>query len=190
MKGGKMDDIEIVDLFWKRDEKSIEETKNKYNSYLYVIANNILKNKQDTDECLNDSYLRTWNSIPPHKPSKFKAFISKITRQRAINIFRAKNSEKRKVINPLPSDELTDIISENSGVWEELEYKRLIKSINDFLFIETPLNRHIFICRYFFLDSIKDISRFYGLSESGVKNRLFQIRTRLKQYLEKEDFDL
>ena len=118
-----MEDHNIVDLYWFRDENAISETDKKYGSYCSTIANNILYNLEDSKECVNDTYLKTWNSIPPTRPKILKAFLGKITRNLALNIYKSKNCQKRKGEVPLVLDELKECIPSQNDIDTEMEEK-------------------------------------------------------------------
>lgn len=187
-----MTDNEIVSLFFKRDEKAISETENKYYAYLMKIAYNILSDWEDSREAVNDTGLRAWNIIPPNKPNKLSAFLAKLTRDISIDKYRKIHSLRR-VNNEyaLALDELSDVISDKNPTPEDaVEGKFLREIINDFVNSLNEEQRNIFVCRYFFFDSIKDISLYYSISESKVKTVLFRLREKLKETLLKEGYSL
>lgn len=186
-----MDDKNIIDLYFKRDEKAIKETKNKYENYLYTIAYQILFDREDSEECLNDTYLSAWNSMPPERPRILKLFLGGINRNHAIDIYRKKSSQKRGgSIYKISLEELGQVASTEGNPVDEVEFKALVKALNDFLNSKDELNRDIFICRYYFFDPIKNISRFFNLKENAVKARLYRMREELKEFLIKEGFEL
>ncbi len=131
-----MNDNEIIELYNKRSETAIEETKSKYNSYLMAIADNILHNNEDSEECINDTYLKTWNAIPPTVPNCLKAFLGKITRNLALNKLRDNTREKR-IANKgyVQLDELDNLLSAEYDIESELQQKQLLKIIDSFLLI-------------------------------------------------------
>lgn len=184
-----MEDQEIVELFWNRDENAIDETAKKYGNFCYSIAYKILSNHEDSEESVNDTYVDAWNSIPPHKPSVFSAFLGKITRRIAIDKWRINRAEKRGGGEPsLVWDELGECITSENDIETELEKKRLAQTINSFLEILSPVERKVFVCRYFYMDSIEAISKKFIFSEGKVKSMLFRIREKLRDYLMKEGF--
>lgn len=185
-----MDDTQIVSLYWSRDERAISETALKYGAYCQQIALNILKNMQDAEECVNDTYLRAWNSIPPQRPTKLGAFLGKITRHLALDKFKARNAAKRQGNDfGVSLDELSECLS--SGDFEaEMDARAIGEAINNFLKRELPTARKIFVCRYFYGDSIEDICQRFSMTESKVKSSLFRSRNRLRVYLEKEGIGL
>lgn len=185
-----MDDSKIIELYFSRDETAINETSKKYEQYLFRIAFNILKDSFDCDESLNDTYLKTWNSIPPQTPSVFSAFLAKITRSCSIDIYRRKNRVKRQPDEySLSIDELSDCISGNSAD-DELNYMLLGKSISSFLRNQKEHERTIFVMRYFFSESIQDISCKMQISYEKTKLTLFRTRKKLKEHLLKEGFEV
>lgn len=184
-----MRDDEIVTLYWKRDERAIKETKNEYGRYLFKIANNILADLEDSRESVNDTYLAAWNSIPPQRPSVLSTYLGKLTRRISIDLFRKKNREKRRASEyALSLNELEECIPGGSMPEDEVEVKLLAKSINDFLRMQPEEARTLFVGRYYFLDSLKDVARYCGMSESKAKSILFRTRCSLKTHLEQEGF--
>jgi RNA polymerase sigma-70 factor (ECF subfamily) len=186
-----LEDLKIIELFFERKECAIAETERKYGRYLSKIAYNILFDTEDSEECVNDSYMKTWNIIPPQKPKVLRTFLGKITRRLAIDIFRKKHAEKRGNSEfALSLSELDECIPENFSAESAFVQKELSESINRFLSSLSKENRDIFICRYFYSDSIKEIASFFGTSESKIKSSLFRSRKALKDQLEKEGFYL
>lgn len=186
-----MDDQMIVDLFWRRSSDAIAETAKKYGSYCYRIAYHILANTEDSEECVNDTYLKVWDSIPPARPNRFSAFIGKITRNLAINRYAYLTAEKRGGSQiPLALEELSGCIPDHRTPALVLEEKELGKMINQFLGGLTPEARRIFLQRYWNLMSVKDIAQLYGITESKAKMSLMRTRSKLKCYLEKEGVEV
>lgn len=184
-----MQDEKIVELYWLRHENAIRETEHKYGQYLIKIAHNILNNIEDSRESVNDTYLRAWNSMPPNKPAVLKTYLGKITRQISIDIFRSKNRQKRSNSQyALSLYELEECIPDNMCTEQEIELRLLGKTINEFLYTLPEQTRHIFVCRYYFCDSVKSISSYYALTESKVKSILYRTRQALKNHLEREGF--
>ena len=186
-----MEDQRIVELYWGRDESAIKETERKYGRYLSKIAYNILSNTQDSEESVNDTYLHAWNSMPPHKPGVLSSYLAKITRRVSIDIFRRKNREKRKGSEYAVSlSELEDCLSSGGGPEEAIEVQELGAAINSFLRGQSEAVRNTFIGRYYFLDPIKEVAQYCGLSESAAKSMLHRTRGKLRDYLREEGFDL
>ena len=181
-----MEDSRIVELYWQRDESAISETQQKYGNYLTKIAYNILADVEDSRESVNDTYLKAWYSIPPQKPCVLSTFLGRITRQISIDIYRKKNAKKRQGSEyALALDELYDF-ADDATPEKEVEAQLLAKSIGEYLLTLSDDARNIFVCRYYFLDSVRDIAEHFGAGESKIKSSLHRTRIGLKQYLEKE----
>ncbi|MBQ9162147.1 MAG: sigma-70 family RNA polymerase sigma factor [Clostridia bacterium] len=183
-------DEEIVALFWKRNEKAIEETDKKYGRYLYAIAYNIVHDSLDSEECLNDTYHGTWNKIPPTRPRVLGAFLSRIMRNIAVDKFRSNTAQKR-----IPSeyivalDELDECIAtEDESVEKDYDIRQISRILNDFLHKLSARREYIFVCRYYYSDKISDIAESLGLKESTVSRELSLMRRELKDALEKEGY--
>lgn len=183
-------DEEIVALYWKRDERAIEETDIKYRRFLYTIAQNILKDRLDSEECLNDTYLGAWNRIPPAKPDPFQAFIAKIMRNIAIDKYRKKTADKRIQSElSLSLVELDDSISISPSAEETFLIKELARILNNFVLSLEDRKEFIFVCRYYFADKIDTIAAMLKTSPRTIYRELSEIRESLKQLLEQEGFD-
>lgn len=178
-----MEDNKIIELYWNRDENAIYETNNKYGKYCYTIANNILQSEEDSKECVNDTYLKVWNTIPPARPNIFKLFIAKITRNLAINKYEKNKAKKRNTNMDLALEELKECLPDNSLVEEESNYQDLIENLNNFLKEQSLEKRKIFLERYWNLFSIHEISEKNHLNEINVKVILHRLRKKLKEYL-------
>lgn len=186
-----MDDRHIVDLFWKRSETAIAEASNKYGRYCHHIAYNILHNHQDCEECVNDTYLRAWNSIPPKQPSRLSTFLGKIVRNLSLDRYDKYTAEKRGFGQvPLALDELEECIPAPSHTEQAIDELALVGLLNRFLAGVKPEPRCIFVQRYWYLDPIKDIAADFGISESKVKTTLLRLRRKLKQFLQEEGVEL
>lgn len=184
-----MEDPDIISLFFDRNETAIAMTKQKYESYLRTIAYNILHNNEDCEESLNDTYLAAWNTIPPQKPEVLSAYLAKLARRISIDIFRRNNRVKRRASQFAVSlSELDDCIAVSDKTVEEFDTELLAQAINDFLKNLSPEKRDIFICRYFYSDSIRKIAFTFNISEAKTKSILYRIRIELKGCLEKEGF--
>lgn len=184
-----MEDKVIVDLYWQRDETAIDHTANKYGNYLAKIAYNILYDREDSSESVNDTYLAAWNSIPPHRPNILSTYLGKLTRRISIDRFRAKTSQKRCAGEyALSLDELRNTLSAGNTTEDTVEAALLAESMEKFLRELSPETRHVFLGRYYFLDSVKEIAAYCRISESKVKVLLHRTRQRLRDHLEKEGF--
>ena len=182
-----MEDSKIVEMYLQRDENAIKETKTKYEKYCSYIANNILNSSLDTEECVNDAYLATWNSIPPSKPNSLRAFIGKITRNIAINRYNANRAKKRNDGIELVLDELNEVVGDSESDGRNLTDELTLKyALNAFVGSLKQETREIFVRRYWYLSSIKEISIDYGISESKVKVTLLRTREKLREFLGKE----
>ena len=186
-----MDDSAIVELFWKRDEQAIAATTEKYNVYCLSIAMNILGNIEDAEECVNDAYLNTWNSIPTNRPKMLSTYLGKIVRNLSFNCYKKNRAKKRG--NGQVSvilDELSEVIADSGSPEEEWNRKILLESMNSFL-KEIPVEkRKIFVCRYWYSDSVRDIAKRYGMTENNVSVTLKRIRKKLHDYLVERGVDL
>ena len=186
-----MKDQEIINLYWNRQEIAITETAHKYGAYCHSISYNILHNEEDAEECVNDTYLGAWNAMPPHRPSRLAVFLGKITRNLSLNRFRAYTAKKRGMgQTELALGELEECIPGTFSVEADMEAAFLVQAINGFLHKQTKLKRNIFVRRYWYLSSIKEIAADYAMSESKVASLLFRMRNELKLHLEREGVNL
>ena len=189
-KGGvRVDDERIVALYWSRSETAITETASKYGDYLNNISYNILFNREDAQECVNDTYRNAWNSMPPHRPSILSTFLGKITRRISIDRWRKRNAEKRGGGElALALEELEDCVSGSGSVEGEMERRELVKLFHDFLNTLPATERRVFLCRYWYMDSIQTIALQFGFSQSKVTSMLHRTRAKLRVVLEKEGY--
>ena len=184
-----MEDKEIVELFWKRTDTAISAVDKKYHSYCQHIAYHILGNKEDAEECVNDTWLKVWRAIPPQKPNHLSAFLGKIVRNTALNCLRDKNRKCRGSGQlDLVLEELEECTAHVQPVEQEILEQELSKAINHFLSTLPELERNIFVCRYWYLDSISEIASCTKFGEGKIKSMLFRIRKKLKRYLEQEGY--
>lgn len=182
-----MEDKQIIELYWNRFESAIEETSRKYGRFCFSIANNILRNKEDSEECVNDSYLRVWNAVPPERPKSLKAFLGKITRNLALHMWEKRQTKKRGAdAVTVALEELLECIPSMSNVEQLTEQIVLVEVLNQFLGVLEQEKRCIFMARYFYFYSIKEIASLYNISESKVKMTLLRSREILRKMLEKE----
>jgi RNA polymerase sigma-70 factor (ECF subfamily) len=182
-----VEDEMILDLYWARSESAISETAKKFGRYCYSIAVNILQNNEDAEECVNDAYLKAWNAVPPKRPSNFRLFLGKITRNLSLNKCKEGRAKKRggHEIDLLFS-ELEECIPSGSNVEQEYETKLAVDAINACLLTMDRENRMVFVRRYWYADSVKAIAKQFQMSESKVMSMLFRTRKTLKTFLEKE----
>lgn len=182
-----MTDDEIIESYWRREERAIRESDAKYGRYLFSIADHILYSREDSEECVNDTWLRAWRAIPPARPAKLKLYFAKITRNLALSRYAARNAGKRGGGEvALILDELSEVLREPDEVESEYMAKELAKAVN--LFVHTLSERecNIFVRRYFYSEEIPEIAERYGISARNVTVTLSRTRGKLRQYLEKE----
>ena len=179
-----MDDAKIVQLYWDRDERAIPAAADKYGNYCTSIAKNILGNHEDAEECVNDTYMNAWSSMPPHRPRILSVFLGKIVRNLSFNRYKHNTADKRGG-GELPAvlDELADLVSGTDDIEQEIEYKELVKSIDAFLDTLSPEKRSIFISRYWYTDSVSEIAKRHGMNEGAVSMTLNRLRRQLHNYL-------
>ena len=182
-----MEDVRIIELFWRRDETALTEAKTKYGRYCLSIATSILHDTQDAKECVNDTWLAAWNAIPPHEPISLSAFLGKITRRLALKKYRDKTRDKRGGTNvDVSLEELNELALPDLSIDAGLTDEELARIMRDFL-DELPVEeRRVFLRRYFFFDSIGDISERFGFSKSKVKSQLKRTRDKLAVRFRKE----
>lgn len=184
-----MDDSQIVALFWNRDERAIKETALKYGQYCFSIANHILNNQQDAEECVNDTYQGAWTSIPPNKPEVLATYLGKITRRLSLKILRNKDANKRGNGEvSLSLEELASCLPTVDNVMQNIEFNEVVAILNSFL-AALPVNeRRVFVRRYWYANSINEICKQYGFSKSKVESMLHRTRKKLKKTLEQEGY--
>ena len=186
-----MEDENIIRLYWDRDETAIEETSKKYGKYCFSIANNILCSREDSEECVNDTYVKVWDSIPPQRPSIFSAFIGKITRNISLNRYKLNNAEKRGGNEmPLVLDEVREIVSGHPDPEEQAIRDELIAAVNDYLATLPVEKRVMFVRRYWYADDVKSIAERMGTSENNISVSVRRIRNSLRGYLIERGFEL
>lgn len=186
-----MEDREIIRLYLARSDLAISETERTYGAYYRSIAYNILQNREDAEECVNDAWLRAWNAIPPAQPERLQPFLGKITRNLALNKLEKEHAQKRGAGGlPLILDELKECVSDGASADQICDELLLREVLDRFLRSLLPQTRRIFLRRYWYLCSIREIAETSGLSESKVAVTLFRTRNKLKKVLEKEGISL
>lgn len=186
-----MDDNQIVELYLLRDETAIKQTTEKFGTRLRSLAYRIVHDRQTAEECENDTYMEAWNAIPPHEPRSYLyAFLARITRHISLNCCRDRSRLKRSAFICELSAEMEQCIPAPDDVSCRIDDMALSEAINGFLNTLSKEKRNIFILRYWYLDSIADISKCFALSESKVKTTLFRCRNQFREYLEKEGYTL
>lgn len=186
-----MEDKEIIKLFWNRSENAIRETTKKYGKYCYYIAYKILYNVQDSEECVNDTYLKTWENIPPHKPDRLSVYLGKITRNLALNkwdyYYAAKRGKGQAVFI---LEELKECIPSSQTTEQIVDEIHFTDILNRYLASLSRQKRIIFVRRYWYMCSVKEISRDFELSESKIKMILLRLRKDFRDYLRNEGIDI
>lgn len=182
-----MKDTDILDLYWKRDETAIVETQHSYGNYCYAIAYNILHDREDSDECLNDTWMRAWNAIPPKRPNRFAIFLGTITRNLSFDRWKYKNAEKRGSGEmELALDELLECVPSVRSTEEAVEEAELQRILNVFLHGLPERECNIFLRRYWYVEEYSEIANRYQMNLNTVKTTLFRTRKKLREYLEQE----
>lgn len=184
-----MDDNKIIRLFLERSEQAISETAVKYGNYCYYIAFSILRNVEDSEECVNEAYMKLWNLIPPNDPQNFKTYLGKIVRNLSLNMYEKQNAKKRISDNSkLCIDELGLCVEcETENVADEILIKQIL---NKFLLSLSDEMRNVFVRRYWYMNTIEEIAKGYKISENKVTVLLFRARKKLRALLEKEGISL
>lgn len=186
-----MEDREIVNLYWERNPNAIKETASKYGGYCKAIAKNILGNNEDAEECVNDTYSNTWNSIPPNRPDVLSTYLGKITRNLSFDRYRHRHADKRGGGEiELVLEELGECVSGVDNVEQEVEKRELVWAINSFLDTLSQDKCNIFLCRYWFAIPVSEIAKRFGMSEGNVSVTLHRIRGKLKNYLKERGYEL
>ena len=186
-----MEDSKIIELYFDRNEQAIPETAEKYGAYCMTVSKNILGNIEDAEECVNDTYFVAWNTIPPHIPKVFSLFLGKITRNLSLNFYRKNNTKKRGGGEyDAVLDEIEDLVSGKENTEQEFERKEIICAINDFLKTLDDEKRNIFVCRYWYFDSVKEMSKRFEKKEQSIYSLLRRTVKELKKYLCERGFEL
>lgn len=182
-----MDDEAIIALYFQRSEEAIAQTDTKYGNYCFSIAHNILTSREDAREAVNDTWLGAWNAIPPHRPNSLSAFLGKITRRISINRYLSARTAKRGGGEmSLALEELSECLPSPMDVEKELEAAELNRMLYAFVRALPETERRVFVLRYWYLESIDNITKRFGFSQSKVKSMLFRTRNKLRKELNKE----
>lgn len=182
-----MEDEKIIDLYFSREEQAITETDKKYGRYCAAIAFNVLHSHEDTEECVSDTWLRTWNAIPPEKPDCLRAYLGRITRNLSFTRWQTQNAQKRgSGHTQLLLSELAECLPGGNNAQEHLDAQLLTQTIEAFLRTQKCENRQLFVRRYYYGDSVKRLAGLFGMKENTVKLRLFRVRNELREALSKE----
>lgn len=186
-----MDDKDIIQLYWDRNDQAIQATSEKYGHYCKAIAKNILNNEEDAEECVNDTYLNAWNAMPTHWHKQLATFLGKIARNLSFNKYKHNHAVKRgggEIV--LALDELADCISDIDTVEQVIDCQQLIRSINSFVRSLPTVKRNIFVRRYWYADSVLSIANDYGMLKGTVSKTLERTRKQLKAYLTERGFEI
>lgn len=183
-----MEDQEIIRQLWARKEEGLAALMQKYGHYCYTVSYGILRNTEDVEECVNDAWLRAWNAIPPHRPDNLAGFMAKIVRNLSLNYLQKQHAKKRGGYEAVyVLEELAGCLSDGKRVEERIESQELAASIEKFLKRQTARKRVVFLRRYFYLDSVKEIAERMDLKEGTVKSILSRMRRELLKWLEQEE---
>ena len=186
-----MTDNEIIELYWNRNEAAITATADTYGNYCYSIAYNILYNNEDAEECVNDTWMNAWKSIPPNRPNRLSTYLGKITRNLSLNRYKLLTTQKRgKGQVELALAELEECVPSQTDMDQIADEMVLVSSIEAFLRDQSRTERNIFVGRYWHLYPIRDLAGAYRMSESRVVSLLYRMRNKLKLHLEKEGISL
>ena len=182
-----MEDIHIINLFLERSEDAIRQVEVKYEKFCFKIAWNILYNTEDSEECVNDTWLITWNKIPPKEPNPFKAYICRIIKNLSLKKYEFNHAKKRNSEYEASLDELEECVSDGTEASESVEFKELQMAIDMFLSELPEKKRILFLRRYWFLQPVKEIAKDYGITEKTASMRLSRLREKLQQYLQEKE---
>lgn len=190
-RGISMNDREIIQLYWDRNDRAIEMTSEKYGHYCKTIAKNILGSEEDAEECVNDTYLNAWNAMPTHWPERLAAFLGKLARNLSFNRYKRNRAQKRgdgEIL--LVLDELADCVSGTDNVEQTIDRQELIKAVNEFVNSLSQRKRTIFVRRYWYADAVSEIAKDYAMPQGNVSKALERMRTQLKAYLTERGFEV
>lgn len=181
-----MEDSKIIELFFDRSEEAITELSKKYGQVCKSVAENILNNQLDSEECVNDAFLAVWNTIPPQKPEHLLSYVCRIVRNLAVKKYHANTAQKRNSIYDVAIDEIKECFPSSALVEDEIESSDTAKAIDCFLESMDKQSRILFVRRYYYSDSIEDLAGLFRTSKHNISVRLSRIRKNLKKYLIKE----
>lgn len=183
-----MDDFKLLEMYFSRNEDAIKFTHEKYGAYCFSVANNILGSPEDAEECVNETYLRAWNSIPPKRPADMKLYLARITRNISLDVYRKKRTKKRGGETALALDELSDCVNGSESAENAAMGNELGRAIAGFLAGLSDRERAMFLLRYFYFEPIERMAERFGMSPGSLSAKLSRIRTKLKKHLEKEGY--
>ena len=181
-----MEDSQILDLYWERNPEAISQTDQKYGAYCRQVSFQILRSREDSEECVNDTWLRAWNAMPPQRPNILSAFLGKITRNLSLDRYKLSHAAKRGGGQlPMALEELNQCVPSGEDVEDEVALKELSRLLDRFLRDLPEKDCCVFLRRYWFVDSTAEIAQRYQMAEGSVKSSLYRTRQKLKVYLEK-----
>ena len=184
-----MNDEKIIQLYWDRDEQAIQASMDAYGPYCRAVAREILHNPSDQEEAVADTWLRAWDAIPPRRPKYLRLFLGKITRNLSLSLWRRQTSARRGGGQvTLALEELGECIGSDSSPEEQVNLQELEKALSAFLRTESEMRRAVFLRRYFYLEDLESIARYYKLKESNVRMMLCRTRQKLKNFLKQEGY--
>lgn len=181
-----MNDSQIIELYFARNQRALSESQTKFGAYCTSVARNILNDDRDVEEAVNQTWFESWKVIPPQKPDILSAFLGKITRNISLNMIRSRSAQKRQADFAESYSELEEIVG-TSSVEDEISAKDLAGSINRFIAELPEIQQKIFVCRYWYFDSVEEIGKRFGFSKSKVKSTLYRIRKKLHKHLTEEN---
>lgn len=183
-----MDDFTLLEMYLNRDEDAIRFTQEKYGAYCYAVAYNILASPEDAEECVNEAYLRAWNSIPPQRPAELKLYLARITRNISLDLYRKKRTQKRGGEAAVALDELSESVNGSASAESEAMEHELERSVGSFLAGLNRRDRALFLRRYFYFEPIEETAKRFGMSPAGLSAKLSRLRAKLKKHLTKEGY--
>lgn len=185
-----MEDSKIIEMFFARSEQAITELSEKYGAMCRRVAGNILRNKLDVEECVNDAYLGVWNAIPPHRPELLSAFVCRIVRNLSVTRYHANTAAKRNSFYDAALDELEECIPSAASVEAEMDARELSTLLNRFLETLDRENRILFVRRYWYSDTVSSIGAAFHMNGNSVSARLSRIRRKLRSFLKEEGYEI
>jgi len=183
-----LNDASIIELLLERNEQAVSEMKNSYEKLCFHVADNILSQQEDAEECVNSAYMDVWKSIPPNRPVSLKNYLCRLVKNRALNIIKRNTAEKRSTSMAVSLEELSECIPDGKSIENSIEAEQLGMAVSRFLRTQPEKYRKLFVRRYWYSDSVEKIGRLYGMNEKTVAVCLFRTRKKLKAYLQKEGY--
>ena len=185
-----MEDTQIVGLFWARDPDAIPAASEKYGTYCASVARNILRDPEDAEECVNDTWLRAWNAMPPHRPQVLRTFLGRLTRNLSLNRLEMRNAQKRGSGDAAVWEELGELVSGKDEPVDRVVTRELAAAIDGFLSTVSREQRSLFLRRYWYFDSVNELAARFGMSPNRVSATLSRLRAKLRTYLTERGYDL